>query len=487
MVGNSMWGGREKNNLNKLTFGIVVVVGYSNHYKSKRTFMRKLLFSLALLFYIASANAQIISTVAGTGIAGVTGSFEGDGGPAIAAKLYGPTGIILDAVGNIIFVDARNNRVRKVDIATGIITTIAGNGAWALTGDGGLAVDASLRAPNDLAIDAVGNIYVSEDHNIRKISTSGIITTYAGDTAWLGGGYGGDGGPATAALLNSPRGIAIDAVGNLYIADWYNQRIRKVDAAGIITTIAGTGFGAGTSSHGGFSGDGGPATAANLSRPSDIVIDGSGNLYISDNDRIRKIDGAGIINTIYGTGSLGVEGDGGPASAANIENSKLFLDVAGNLYVTNPYHVRKIDPSGMINKIAGCASPSCGLGDGGPPLDASVRAMTAGVVVHPVTGDIFIADIQNNRIRKIAYAATEVSTLTKTREVYLYPNPANDIITVESEGSISDIVIKDMLGRSIFASHYKGINQADIDIASVPAGIYFLSVNNTEVKKFVKQ
>ena len=269
---------------------------------------------------VAVAGAQpadnwIIETVAGNGTEG----FGGDGGAAVAAQLYLPLGVALDGAGNLYIADLGNHRIRKVD-AAGVITTVAGSGSTGefgggFGGDGGAATGARLSSPAGMALDGAGNLYIADgwNHRIRKVDAAGTITTVAGSgRSGLGsmGGYSGDGGPATAAQLYAPAGVALDGAGNLYIADLLNHRIRKVDSAGVITTVAGSGevgFG-----EGGFGGDGGPATAAQLNFPEGVALDGAGNLYISDtrNQRIRKVDAAGVITTVAGYGPTG-EGEGG--------------------------------------------------------------------------------------------------------------------------------------------------------------------------------
>ena len=215
----------------------------------------------------------------------------------------------VDASGNLYIADTGNNRIRKVS-ATGIITTVAGNGSAGYSGDGGPATSAQLDGPEGVAVDGSGNLYIADTCNnrIRKVSATGIITTVAGNGS---AGYSGDGGPATSAQLSLPAGVAVDGSGNLYIADSGNNRIRKVSATGIITTVAGNGSP-------GYSGDGGPATSAQLNQPAGVAVDASGNLYIADssNNRIRKVSATGIITTVAGNGFDGYSGDGGPATSA---------------------------------------------------------------------------------------------------------------------------------------------------------------------------
>ena len=336
-----------------------------------------------------------ITTLAGTGVAG----FSGDGGSAASAELSFPTSVSTDAMGNVYITDRGNHRIRKIDAATGLISTIAGTGTPGFSGDGGPAINAQLRAPHDLHADVAGNVYIVDyaNHRIRKIDVAtGTISTIAGTGAI---GSSGDGGPATVARFYYPTGINADAAGNLYIADQYNNSIRKIDAAtGIISTIAGTGAP-------GFSGDGGLATAAQLHYPHDVNIDTAGNVYIADNmnNRIRKVDAVtGIISTIAGTGAIGSLGDGGPATAAQLNRpTRVSVDASGALYITNYYahKIRKIDAAtGIINTLAG-TGVSGFSGDGVP---ASTTRLHLPNDVHvDAVGNIYIADAANNRIRKI--------------------------------------------------------------------------------------
>ena len=283
--------------------------------------------------------AGAISTVAGGGT-----FYGGDGGAATAAPLHGTQDVAVDGAGNLYIAERDNHRIRKVD-AAGVITTVAGGGSG---GDGGPATAAYLFYPKGVAVDGAGNLYIAEGNRIRKVDATGVITTVAGDGGFAG--YGGDGGAAVAAQLNIPTGVALDGAGNLYIADQFNHRIRKVDAAGVISTVAGTGPGG--LGGGGFSGDGGAAMAAQLFFPADVAADGAGNLYIADggNNRIRKVDSAGRISTVAGDGGIGYGGDGGAATAARLYFPRgVALDGAGNLYIadTENDRIRRLTPPAM--------------------------------------------------------------------------------------------------------------------------------------------
>jgi sugar lactone lactonase YvrE len=291
--------------------------------------------------------------------------------------------------------------------APGTITTVAGTGQAGFSGDGGPATQARLNFPFSVAIDAAGNLFIAEldGNRVRKVSPEGTISTVAGTGK---AGFSGDGGPATQARLNMPHGLAVDRAGNLFISDLNNQRVRKVSPEGIITTVAGNG-------QLGFSGDGGPATAARINWPSGLAVDLAGNLFLADhyNHRIRKVSPDGIISTVAGSGqdapAKGVSaGDGGLATEARLNGPfGVAVDTAGNLYFselgdifgTNTgYRVRKVSAAGIITTVAG--SDARGFsGDGGPATQARLDA-PSGVAVDSA-GNLFIADHDNYRVRKV--------------------------------------------------------------------------------------
>jgi uncharacterized protein (TIGR03437 family) len=274
----------------------------------------------------------VISTVAGNG----SNTFSGDGAQATTAGFSDVLSVVVDSSGNLYVADPSNRRIRKIS-SSGIVTTIAGIGTEGYTGDGGQATSAEIGRPTALALDPAGNLYFTDSSpfamRVRRIATNGIITTVAGNGVTS---FGGDGLQATSAALNFPLGIAFDSAGNYYIADAGNNRVRKVSTAGVITTAAGTGSAA-------FSGDGGQATAAALNLPSDVVVDLSGNLYIADagNNRIRKVDTTGIITTIAGTGTGGFSGDNGNPSTAGLNHPwGLTIDANGALYIADDLNNR---------------------------------------------------------------------------------------------------------------------------------------------------
>jgi trimeric autotransporter adhesin len=346
----------------------------------------------------------ILTRVAGNGTPG----FSGDGGPATSAQLAGPSGVAVDSAGTLYIADSGNYRVRKV--ANGIISTVAGNGTMGFSGDQGPATSAQLSGPNGIAVDSSGNLYICDSvtSRVRKVS-GGVIASIAG-TGFIErveGGYRVH-NPATDAQLIQPRFVAVDAAGNVYIADYHKHRIRKV-SNGAITTVAGT-------EEQGFSGDGGPATSAQLWGPSGVAVDSTGALYIADtyNHRIRQVSN-GIITTVVGNGTRGFGGDNGPANAAALSSPEsVAVDSSGNVYITDRGNgrIRKVS-NGVITTVAGTGTFSFG-GDGGPATSAQLHLYTpigdfpstrpeplSGVAVDSA-GNVYIADELNQRVRRIS-------------------------------------------------------------------------------------
>ncbi len=338
--------------------------------------------------------AGTVTVIAGTGIAG----FSGDGGLATAALIDHPVGVCADGSGNIFFSD-NNNRIRKID-NSGIISTYAGNGGIGYTGDGGPATAANFNMAYGLSVDTSGNLYVADNNNneIRKISTSGIITKVAG--IFLSGGYSGDGGPATACQLYYPKATACDNSGNVFIADYTNNRIRKIDASGTISTVAGSNF----HSSSGHKGDGGPEISALFATPFALAYDTAGNMYVADAGgyNIRKINSAGIISTIAGVDTAGYTGDGGPATSASFYYPvSLATDKKGNLFVSDEYNtvIRKINSAGIITTYAGYAGSGGFTGDG-HRADSTVLIDPIGIACDKY-GNLYIADNGDHKIRKV--------------------------------------------------------------------------------------
>jgi uncharacterized protein (TIGR03437 family) len=339
---------------------------------------------LGLALLTLCRGQSVLSTVTGNGTAG----FSGDGGPATDAMLSSPIGgLAADRAGNLYIADVGNHRVRKVN-AAGTISTYAGNGTPGTAGDGGPAISAPLYAVlstswavQGIAADAAGNLYITDEvnHRVRKVTPGGIISTFAG-----GGLFSllGDGGPAAKSGLPSPTSVAVDAAGNVYIVD--GLRIRKVNTAGIITTVAGNGIPS-------YTGDGGPATSAAM-EPESVAVDSAGNLYIADfvNGVIRKVNTAGIINTIAGVKNSGLpsSGDGGPATQAVLQNAHgVAVDNAGNIFVIDSPYVRKIDTSGIITTVGG----PYGKGPDGNDVPLNMLAGGAALTFDP-SGNLYLAE-----------------------------------------------------------------------------------------------
>ncbi|MBI3951246.1 MAG: hypothetical protein HY314_12425 [Acidobacteria bacterium] len=350
-----------------------------------------------------------------TALAGGPVSF-GDGGPVAQAATYTPQAVAVDAEGNVFFAEPATGRVRRIDARTGMITTVAGNGIIEYSGDGGPATQAGLAGPIGLAVDSKGDLYISEllGMRVRKVEkATGIITTYAGNGV---DGFSGDGGLATQAQLNVPRGLAFDANDNLYIADSCNHRIRRVDTRGIITTVAGTGAPAPPNActseatcRGVYDGDGKPATQSSLSSPIDVAVDGNGNIIIADtlNFRIRMVDaGTGKISTLAGDGHFGDRGDSGPAGQARFRIAyAVAVDKMGDILIAdfnmNGNRIRRIDRSGRtptISTIAGTGALGFS-GDGGPATEATMRG-PSDIAVMPDGGFVF-TDTFNHRVRRV--------------------------------------------------------------------------------------
>ncbi|HJT24552.1 MAG TPA: hypothetical protein VJ873_08230, partial [bacterium] len=399
----------------------------------------KILSGLALLSALAAmpARAQTIVTVAGSC---VTAGYFGDGGPATTAGLWAPDDIAFDSKGNYYIGDAGSNTVRKVDIATGIISTYAGlynpNGN-PIDGDGGPATLANLNYPSGLIFDSNDNLYIADyyDSVIRKVDpVSGIITTFAGTVTVSGGvtqgvpGYSGDGGPATLALLADPDIVRIDPTNQyLYVSDQGNSTLRKINlSTGIITTVAGN-------DTFGYSGDGGPATLAALNQPEAMNWDPQGNLYIGDslNSVIRKVDAAtGIISTVVGTGTAGYSGDGGAATLAKVGNDlgSINFTCNGNMIFADDFNnrVRMVDKStGIITTIMGTGNSGCSS-SGTAALLTNLSHPEALVYDHH--GNLYLVDYDYNLVQEVSGGfcpATPTPSSTPTHTPTLTPTPTS--------------------------------------------------------------
>jgi internalin A len=436
--------------------------------------MKNFIIIISLLCLAFNSNSQNIYTIAGIGTSG----FSGDNGPALFAELAVPGSVALDAIGNIYICDTYYGRIRKIDATTGIITTIAGNGTS--QADSIPAISAKIQQPTGIDIDAAGNIYITEFlyNQVRKINTSGIITTIAG-IHFTSGGFSGDNGPATSAMLDRPYDVAVDTAGNVYIADGGNNRIRMVNTSGIITTVAG--------SNSGVLGDGGPATLAQLIRPEGVTVS-HGNIYISDyyHYTIRKVNNAGIITTIAGNGIQGNSGDGGLATSAAIGGPRgIKVDANGNVFFADYYYstIRKINPSGIIDLVAGTGINGYS-GDGGSAVLAQVAAVD---VTVDAFGNLYIADGNNNRIRKVCNGtcALNVNELNTIYQISIYPNPTTENLFISDENNAfqnSTIQIKNYLGQVVFTTPFT----SQINLQNLSAGMYFLTIQDKSSSKTVK-
>ncbi len=360
------------------------------------------------VFKVTSSGT--LTVLAGNGF----GGYSGDGGPAASAQLYYPSAVAVDSSGNVYIADTNNNIIRKVSASTGNISTVAGTPQSAgYSGDGGQATSAQLYDPEGVALDSSGNLYIADTYNhiIRKVNTSGIISTVAGTPQSIG--YSGDGGQATSAQLTYPGGVALDSSGNLYIADTNNHIIRKVNTSGIISTVAGT------PQSGGYSGDGGAATSAQLYYPWSVAVDGSGKIYIADtyNYRIRKV-ATGTISTVAGNGTPGFSGDNGSGTSAEINTVYgIAADSAGRVFIADIYNcvIRELTTAGIIKTVAGVGQTCSFSGDGGAATSANLY-YPFGVAVDS-SDNMYIADSYSLRIRKAALGGT-INTIAGNGSLY---------------------------------------------------------------------
>jgi trimeric autotransporter adhesin len=444
-------------------------------------FMKRNNYNFILLLFVAvlgttSLRAQYISRFAGNGFGSGTavGGFSGDGALAVDARMNGCTGVAVDGAGNVYIADKGNNVVRKVSTA-GIITTFAGTGTEGYSGNGGLAILAKLNAPSAVATDGAGNVYIADNGNstVRVVNTLGIIRNYAGSGT---AGYAGNGDTATHGMLNDPQGMAIDASGNMYIADAGNHVIRKV-AAGthIMTTFAGTGTL-------GYTGNGGAATAARLFNPTGVAMDASGNLYIADffNNAVRKVSVSGTISAFAGTGAAGNSGDGSAAAAATMSlPASVSVDMSGNVYIADQgnNNIRMVNAAGTITHVAG-ASINGFSGDGG--FATTARLGSPKCVYADGWGHVYIADYNNHVVRRISSTAG-VNDLSNDEVISVYPNPSTGNFTVSLPASVRDaiVTVTDMTGRIAVTQKVSGSN-GGLNLTALVPGNYLIHVTTGE-------
>lgn len=447
---------------------------------------KHLLFLLACcLLFANNLKAQRIYTLAGGGTQG----YGGDDSVAnhLAVKINTPSQIAVDTGGNIIFADKNNSVVRKVNMHTGIITTIAGNGTAGYSGDGAAATAAQLKMPVGVAVDDTGSIFISDwaSHTIRLVSTLGMISTWAG--ADNSPGFAGDNGPATAAKLNHPMYIAIDKGRHLFVADSSNDIIREIFPNDSIVTVAGTPDSAG------YKGDGFAATAAWLYWPTSVAVDTLGNLFIMDshNNAVRKVNSSGIITSVVGTPNIGYlgwgyTGDGGPATSAQLNNPiDISLDGGGNLFIADIYNdaVRLVTLDGKIKTIAGAHSRGFN-GDSNLATNTQFSAITA-VRVH--NGILYISDSGNARVRYMSLTSLGITEQKLANgNISIAPNPNDGSFSISGNtesGGAATLDVIDMSGKAVLTEGmetsggaYK--KQLKLD-RNLPPGLYFIKVTSS--------
>ena len=431
------------------------------------------LFSLLVAFLISTTDShgQIITTFAGNGYGSGTGTgaYMGDHGMAIAAELNNPVAVAVDGAGNVYIADRDNNVVRKVN-TSGVITTFAGTGVAGYSGNGAAATAAKLNKPYGLVSDAAGNVYISElgNHTVRRVSPAGIINTYVGTGV---AGYSGDSSSASLAKLNSPEGLAIDLSGNIYIADGGNNVIRKVTPGDVITTIAGTGVP-------GVSGDNGSARSAQLHSPAAVAADAFGNIFIADyyNNVVRRVDASGRITTFAGNTIAGYTGDGAAANLAELYfPSGVSVDLYHNIFIADQGNndIRKVDSTGRISLFAGSRTKGY-YGDNGVPTLAQMRSPKG--VTADGWGRVFIADYDNNVIRVVKSGTAGVAATAVSSDLRVYPDPSNGTFTVElpAASTATQVNVIDLLGNVVASQQAKG---GSVTFTDLSAGNYIVVVN----------
>ncbi len=438
------------------------------------------------------AQVNIITTICGNDTPG----YSGDNGLAKSAKLYAPDAVCLDRWGSNLYIsDGFNHVIRKINLRSNIITTIAGNGIAGFSGDGAVATSAQLFVPEDVFADTAGNIYIADAGNnrIRKITAStGIITTIAGSgpTGIGTGGASGDGGQATNAQLNNPSGVCLDKNGNIYIADYENNKIRRIDGVtGIIATIVGNGTTV-------YSNDGLMGTNVGIAGPIVVRADTAGNIFYCDqyNHSVRKIEAlTGLVTTVAGNGIVGYTGDNGAATQAQLNQpTGIYVNENGDIFLVQYFDgvVRKVDgKTNMITTVVGKIERGFS-GDGGLATESKLRC---GSLVLDRHETMYIADQDNNRIRMVRDTTqdyTNIQNLSAPKNgLRIYPNPAsNELIVDGAEGS--ELTIYNTIGQS-FNKLRMTKNKEEIDVSKLVPAMYIIQIispsGEKQVSRFVKE
>ena len=396
---------------------------------------------------------QTVSTLAGN--SSTPGSVDATGA---AASFSFPNGLAVDGSGNVYVADRSNHKIRKITPA-GVVTTFAGSGSQGSTDATGTA--ASFRSPTSVAVDAAGNVYVTDRDNnkIRKITPMGVVTTLAGSATNTSGNANGTG---TAASFNWPTGIAVDASGNnIYVADMNNNKVRKITATGEVTTLAGTGA---------FGNVDGPNTVARLWGPRGVCIDGAGNLYVTENTHtIRKITPAGDVSTIAGNGATG-SANGIGTAATFASPTGIVVDASGNIYVADYQNnqIRKITSTGVVTTFAGALAQGTTDGAG-----TAARFRNPFGLAIDASGYLYVGDEYYSLIRKITTPLSSEDFNSNNLKAKIYPNPVKDILNIHIENEIKSVEIYSLQGQRVLTSSNKNVN-----VSSLLKGIYLVRIED---------
>jgi len=431
------------------------------------TFLKKqaLLFALFLASFFSFAQTYETGITVSTFAGSTQGFADGTG---IAAMFNNPQSVAVDVSGNVYVADRNNHLIRKTTPA-GVVTTFAGSSQGYADGAGTIA---QFNYPTGVAVDASGNVYVVDmfNHKIRKISPAGVVSTLAGST----GGYAN--GTGTVAKFYYPTGIAVDVSGNMYVADYYNHKIRKISPAGVVSTLAGSTGGSAD----------GTGTTAQFNYPQGVAVDASGNVYVADsyNNKIRKITPAGVVSTLAGSNAGYVDGTGTVAKFYYPQG--VAVDVSGNMYVADTYNhkIRKITSAGVVTTVAG----NLDAYTDGTGTTAQFN-YPSGVAVDNALGNLYVADYSNHKIRKITGAVLNTTSYAEAGDFTVYPNPSNGVFNIEAQNNAT-VTVFDVVGKQIVTKKI-AIGTATVNLSNFTAGVYFAKIttenNQTQTVKLIKQ